>query len=297
VTRQQVPNYELARDTARSNLLTNGGFEIWQRGNGPFTTTGAYAADRWQIYVPIGTISIVRDAANADTNGYCAAVTVTGGVSAGNSQTLYQYPGATADGTVLPGTTVSLSMRVKTSVANGCRISLLATGSTRSYSAYHTGGSTYQTLTVTGYLVPAGTGNPVLSVEVNFEAAGTYYVDRATLVVGSVAADYAPLHPADDLARCLRYYEIVGGNGGEIGLQGYGVAGTPIGQYVRFRAQKAVYPTFTKNGTWNATNCGQPALSYGHIGGLSFAVTTTATGNVNVNDGAANCSFTVEANP
>ena len=30
------------------------------------------------------------------------------------------------------------------------------------------------------------------------------------LVVGSQPADYVPLHPADDLARCLRYYEIVG---------------------------------------------------------------------------------------
>ena len=33
------------------------------------------------------------------------------------------------------------------------------------------------------------------------------------LVVGSVAADYAPMHPADDLARCQRYYQTLGRNG------------------------------------------------------------------------------------
>src|SRR5262252_529729 len=32
-----VTNAKLGTDTARSSLLTNGGFEIWQRGNGPYT--------------------------------------------------------------------------------------------------------------------------------------------------------------------------------------------------------------------------------------------------------------------
>ena len=47
-------------------------------------------------------------------------------------------------------------------------------------------------------------------MSISIAAAGTYYVDNAMLVVGSQPADYAPLHPADDLARCLRYYEIIG---------------------------------------------------------------------------------------
>src|SRR5215831_3274209 len=32
-----IANDNLGPDVARANLLTNGGFEIWQRGNGPIT--------------------------------------------------------------------------------------------------------------------------------------------------------------------------------------------------------------------------------------------------------------------
>src|SRR5215468_5934538 len=42
-----VTNAKLGTDTARLNLLTNGGFEIWQRGAAGFTATGIYSADRW----------------------------------------------------------------------------------------------------------------------------------------------------------------------------------------------------------------------------------------------------------
>src|SRR5215510_13632472 len=42
-----VTNAKLGLDVNRENLLTNGGFEIWQRGNGPLTT--GYTTDRWLI--------------------------------------------------------------------------------------------------------------------------------------------------------------------------------------------------------------------------------------------------------
>src|SRR5262245_43092534 len=40
--------------------LTNGGFEIWQRGAGPFTASGAYTADRWVLSITTGTASVTR---------------------------------------------------------------------------------------------------------------------------------------------------------------------------------------------------------------------------------------------
>src|SRR5262245_60247482 len=95
MSKQSVSNKMLASDTARANLLTNGGFEIWQRGNGPFTGTGTgYCADRWALYAIGGpTFSCVRDSANAETNsGACASVTVAGGPTAGNPASIYQYP-------------------------------------------------------------------------------------------------------------------------------------------------------------------------------------------------------------
>src|SRR5499427_6610596 len=65
-----VTNAKLGTDTARLNLLTNGGFEIWQRGNGPFTATGVYGPDRWQLGITgTDTLSVVQResaAANVD---------------------------------------------------------------------------------------------------------------------------------------------------------------------------------------------------------------------------------------
>src|SRR5262245_22066873 len=62
-----VTNAKLAGDTDRSNLLVNGGMEIWQRGNGPFTASGLYCADRWLTALNgAAAYSISRNTANRD---------------------------------------------------------------------------------------------------------------------------------------------------------------------------------------------------------------------------------------
>src|SRR5499427_9021761 len=66
---QAVTNAKLGTDTARLNLLTNGGFEIWQRGNGPFTANGVYTSDRWFIALQgTDTLSVSKDTTNVDPN-------------------------------------------------------------------------------------------------------------------------------------------------------------------------------------------------------------------------------------
>src|SRR5215469_6434803 len=76
----QIPNANLGPDVARANLFTNGGFEIWQRGNGPFTSGGVMTSDRWQ-FNPAGTdtFSLSKDTSNMDAGGSqaCAAVSFT----------------------------------------------------------------------------------------------------------------------------------------------------------------------------------------------------------------------------
>src|SRR5262252_9445345 len=202
-----VTNAKLGTDTARLNLLTNGGFEIWHRGNGPFTVASAWTADRWAMQLAgTDTYSISRDTANVDVgSAACAAVTFTLGTGAGGTQF---YQGNLTDFVgSLNGLTLSLSVRVKTATANAVRIGInnyYSSTSHFTYSTYHTGSGAYQTLTVTATLTPAPT---IVQLCVFFAASCTAYLDNAMLVVGSVAADYAPLHPADDLARCLRYYE------------------------------------------------------------------------------------------
>ena len=254
-----VTNAKLGTDTARANLLTNGGFEIWQRGNGPFTTHQAYAADKWQILLSGGqTVSVTRDTANADTGSVaCAAFVISGTVSAAAQAQWIQRANdaVAADNLGLRGRTVTFSMRVRASVANAVRLSLYD-GSTETTGAYHSGSGAYETLTVTKTM--ASNMSAVLT-RAYVEAAGTFYFDNAMLVVGSVAADYAPLHPADDLARCKRYYEVILQTAGELGGMGLAYSTTNATIPIRLSVEKAITPTLTSGGVaadymvWNAT--------------------------------------------
>lgn len=120
------------------------------------------------------------------------------------------------------------------------------------------------------------------------------------LVVGSVPADYAPLHPGDDLARCLRYYEILGGDstGSQI-VSGYAGAGAQtIRAMVRYRGYKPVTPTVTKNGVWTMSNSSaQPVPASIGTDGFYYTMPSTAAGDVYAYNAAAGCYTTVEANP
>jgi hypothetical protein len=97
---------------------------------------------------------------------------------------------------------VSFSVRVKTTAANAVRLRIWDGSPT--FSAYHSGSGFYETLTVTRRLV----SNPsLLSFDVDFQQTCTAYVDNAMLVSGSIPADYLPMHPADELVRCQRYFQ------------------------------------------------------------------------------------------
>jgi len=269
---QSVTNAKLGTDTARSSLLTNGGFEIWQRGNGPFTGS-AYNADRWyQNLTGSDTLSVSLNTANADVgSNRCAACTFTlsGGTFTSLQQTLKS--GGALDYS-LTGRPVSLSIRVRTSTANAVRL-FFTDGTTTLYSGYHSGGGAYETLTIANH--PNAAASPQLGVQ--FVASCTAYLDNAMLVVGSVPADYAPLHPADDLARCLRYYESVSctNNGAMLPAMAYGAANA---QFLwSFKVAKAVAPTIT------STPAGQAAL----LSATGTALTATAVDSFVANPGQA----------
>ena len=199
-----IANDRLGPDVARANQLTNPGFEVWSRGNGPFTGTN-FSADRW-AGSPQGTdtLSVSKDTTNVDTSSgslAAAACTFTLGTGAGATQ-LYQTL-KPSEGNQLSNRTISLSVRVRTSTANAVRLGVF-NGSATTYSAYHTGDGTWQTLTITVTVVNAAAA---VNLGVYFAASCTAYIDNAMLVVGSQPANYVPLHPADDLARCQRYYK------------------------------------------------------------------------------------------
>ena len=62
------------------------------------------------------------------------------------------------------------------------------------------------------------------------------------LVVGSQPSDYAPLHPVDDLARCLRYYEL---SSDAVLATGFSTSTTVAEFAYRYLARKGGTPTIT----------------------------------------------------
>jgi len=287
-----VTNAKLASDTARANLLTNGGFEIWQRGNGPFSTAGV-TADRWNLVLSSSTMSVSKIASTIGAVGSSAQLAYTHVVYA----ELYQQMGAGGSQiTELAGRTISLSARVKSTVASTVRL-VVYDGTTTTFSSRNVGtGNEQLTLTVT--LPSSYAGNiPFFGVHLD-TASCTVEVNDVMLVVGSQYADYAPLHPAEDLARCLRYYEIIGDASGFPLTQTYAGAAQNFNFPFGFKAVKAATPTLTKNGTWAVTNFGQPTPAYGGLAGFSATVTAASVGNAQFyTGGVAGVNFTAESNP
>jgi hypothetical protein len=291
-----ISNSMLGADVARDSLLTNGGFEIWQRGTGPFTGAGtAFGPDRYGMSLAgTDTLSVSRNTANVDVgSSFCAACTFVLGTGAG-ATALFQALKA-ADGSQLAGRTVSASCRISTSVANAVRVALTydGTGGSTSYSAFHTGGGAYQTLTLT-VTIPANA--TLVQMAVYFAASCTAYLDNANLVVGSQPANYVPMHPADDLARCQRYYEIVGAGGSLLHAGWAGAASEAIASVLRWRAFKAVTPTVTKVGTWAPTGAAEPVVAAAGQDGTQFYALSIGVNHVQFAS-SSTAYISSEANP
>jgi len=298
VPNASIGNAKLASDVGRASLLTNGGFEIWQRGTSGLTS--AFTADRWQTAWGAGaSMTVNRDTANADTAGgsnYCAAYAYTHGSAQTN---VYNTVENVLE---LRNRTVTLSIRIKCSVASAIRARIW-NGSVEVLSAFHTGDGTYQTLTVTT-TVPSGSN--ALYVGVALFVSGTYYLDNAMLVVGTQPADYVPLHPADDLARCLRYYEVIASNSGVIATA-QALSATQFQAMLRFRTYKAVTPTLTQGATQTLNAGGSPqavtatSVIYADIYGCGYNNTVASglvAGNAtNWSLASSGQSIQAEANP
>lgn len=187
-----------------ANLLDNGGFEIWQRGN-TFTNpiSGAYSADRWQVGKSGGiTVNVTKDTSIFDSDTASANVNIT--VASGSQMYLIQY---VENYTFFKGKTVSYSCRVKTSTAGKVRLAM-SDGVAQTFSAYHSGSGNFETLSMT---FAVSNSASVLSCYVGIVAdtvvTTQYWADGAMLVLGSQAASFVTMHPEVDLARCQRYYQ------------------------------------------------------------------------------------------
>lgn len=283
-------NGNMLMGKASGNLLVNGGFEIWQRGAGGFTTDATYTADRWITANLAGTVTITKETTTTDTNSAAAVKIVTTGVSPG-TDLLQKFE----DYRQLRGKTIAFSVRVYQGVASAFRL-LVEDSAASTYSSYSSATTgAWETLTVVHTVAAAATSFQVRIKQV--AAAGTFYVDNAMLVIGPNACPYEPLHPQTELARCQRYYEFIGGASVSIYQRGYHSAGGTMGLTVFYKVSKGGTPTITKVGTWTVNNCAQPAVANPSSESCNINSVVTATGEAYYYTSNATDGITVEWNP
>lgn len=277
----------------RMNLLTNGGFEVWQRGNGPFTVSGTYTADRWLMWLDEGrAMTVWRNIGSPDGAGVCLnAGFDAGGLGGSLGGGLFQKLEWLAE---LKGRALSASVRVQCDAPRAVAI-VIEDGMGNSASALHPGDKKYHTLTATR-AIDANATQVLLSVW--FWNSCTAYIDNAMLVVGDTPAPYAPLHPAEEWQRCQRYYEVHGGVAdGFPRFGGYEAAAITNYQSVGFSTRKAVVPTVSKRGTWVTTNCGQPGVAAPGLMGYAIYTSVIGAGRFAATPDSADDVIVAEANP
>jgi len=271
------------------NLLVNPGQEIWQRGNGPFTASSAWLSDRWQLGVATSTASVSRNQSTLDV-GSASSLAFTYTYSAGGSGYIQQK---IEDYAQLAGRTVTFTARVFTTVP-GVVAQIVDSGGTLGSSA-NTTTNQWETISVTKAI---NSGITSFVVQLVMPAASTTcYVDNCMLYVGNAPALYRPLHPAEDFARCLRYYEIIGVGGSNLIVEGIATAGGQTARLVLvYKAQKAINPTVTRSGTWALLNASaQPVPSAGDVTGCYLTITSSAAGQFNAVNSNASCWVVIDA--
>lgn len=201
---ENLKNTSLSSLVETTNLLYNGGFEIHQNTNSNSQNnyvTGDYFFDGWKF----------QKNSNRQMNGGYETVNIYEGAGAlkadslsGNTVNDYIYQ-RIEDTARYRGKYITLSIAVKTNSANAVRAAIDDNIVGVFGSSYHTGGNTFEILTVTGLVSNTATD---LRIGIAVSAQSTTYIDAAMAVIGSFPAlPFVPSDPSIDLARCQRYYE------------------------------------------------------------------------------------------
>lgn len=300
------------------NLIHNAGFSIAQRGAGPFTGTGFYTLDRWQVSVSTDAVSITQQAltdADRTTIGDEAAMFVLQNIFTGNAAIgAYNSVQQHIEGIRrLSGKTVTLSFWAK--AASGAPKlginALLSYGTGGSPStgvwALTTGnavtvGTTWARYTSTITMPTAvgktfgtnGDDNTSLTLWHSSGAttnalagnigvqSGTIQLWGVQLEIGSVATPLEKRDPVLELQQCQRFYFTTSA----IGQDGYasaanGVVAVPILFPVTMRASPSV--VFNVAGS-NNTN--PPTIGYGPtVTGMKISIMSLAAGSLYWNGG------------
>jgi hypothetical protein len=262
------------------NKFHNGLFNIAQRGTGPFTTTGAYTLDRWQMTLTTDTMSVTQVALNDTDRSQIGDEEAEFGLqnvftSAGGSTSLNVVLQKVEDARRLSGKTVTVSFFAK--AASGTP--KLAVSAVQSFG---TGGSPSSAVSVPGSFVTLSTtwaryqvaiahpstsgktfgsnGDSCTVVDFYFSAgssvtqgvsmgtqSGTITLWGTQLEVAAAATALEKPDIRYDKANCQRFYLTTQGV-----IGGYGVTGAGVGQSVAFPVTMRATPTAASISTTNS---------------------------------------------
>lgn len=278
------------------NLIINGDFSVWQRGTGPFTT-GVYTADRWLLSTSGGTASLSQathtlgqtDVPNNPS--YYMDLDITTGAdfcginyrgegvatTAGETVTLSFW----ARGTNPGGGSFAVRSRQyfgtggspSTTVNVEEDETLVLTSSWQKYTTTFTYGS------ITGKTM--GTNNDdsyqILITQGSDTSTDAWNIDisNVQLEFGDTATEFEYVSPADQLARCQRYFErLLFDSGSEIFTTMQAISTTAAFGSFKFSIKRAIPTvTFDNPTNWKLTNATGAQQSVLTVGGSGTSLT------------------------
>ena len=244
-----------------NNLLSNPGFDIWQRGAGPFTSAGL-TADEWYMAVNSGVTPNLVRSTDAKFGDYSLDMQVEG-CSIGHTIESWRE---------LMGKWITFSCWVKCPKENGCLLLLTGWNGTTEASdvVWNTGSPNWEqmvgTFQVPTNLTPSGIPGFFphafpLRVGVSFFAPGK--LDGCVVAEGyhPEGLDYVPSNPAQDLENCQRFYQASDGGS------------TDYGGMLRYRQDVAAGSVYWGSMWFRTPMYALPTVSLTNVGASRFPTT------------------------
>ena len=260
----------------RKNLIINGGFDVWQRGES-FTpsTSQTYTADRWFSYRSSTSLSTITKRTDAVGVPFVNYIRVDNSIDA--NTTWYQLTQRIEDYQHLLNKTLTLSFYIRASQAvSDMRIATNA-ALTSSLFAVTTSWVKHEiTLSLsTGTMSSDGYLEVKLDKTTSeLPANTTIDVAQVQLELGSVATPFEHRSYGEELALCQRYYQTLDFSRSMLGVLHRATSagsGFPYGSFSLLAPMRA-YPTMTAPGSWGtaADQAGEPYLYESGITNVTF---------------------------
>ena len=218
-TETQIQEARIRSNPMVENLLVNPGFEVWQRGVGPFTTHNTFTSDEWRLYAPYGGSPAVQRSSSPLTGTYCAQVSCSDFISINQGIEAYK---------ALGDQWVTASLWAKTFLENSVWMRLWDyNGSSYDIaeSQKHTGSGEWEQLVLTKRvrtgLQPDAAGCHGFGMQMEtMQTSGVAFFDGAVLTRGYFpeGVPFVPPNPAEDQERCQRFYQTSGGESRSTGI-------------------------------------------------------------------------------